>query len=273
MQPDFMSVLSFPIRERGPFRYVDTDPGLAGEPVVFLHGMLGDVSNWNSALLAAHAEGYRAVAPILPVYSIDMKHANLAGLGRNVREFLDAVDVDSCTLVGNSLGGHLAVMLAAEYPERVSALVLSGASGVYEVDLGSSIMRRKDRGYLRERVEKTFYDPAVCTDRLMDGVISIINTRAFVIRLISIARSVQVGGVRGMLNRIEAPTLLLWGKDDRITPIEVAETFRNGIADATLKLIDDCGHAPMMERPDVFSEHLLEFLGETIRSTSHALAS
>jgi len=270
---EFMSSLSFPMFEKDGHRYVDTGPDSSREPVLFLHGMLGDVSNWNQTMRTVHAEGFRAVAPVLPCYTIEIGRANLTGLVRYVVRFLDSIGLDRFAVVGNSLGGHLAVILAARYPERISALVLTGASGICEVDLGSSIMRRKDREYLRKRVETTFYDPTMCTDRMLDGVISIVNTREYVIRLISIARSVQSGNVRKLLGNIEAPTLLLWGREDRITTLDVAESFEVGIPDARLEVIERCGHTPMMERPHVFCDHLLGFLDEVAVADSAALAS
>ena len=273
MTPDFMSSLSFPIGEADGFRFVDTSPDSDRDPVLFLHGMLGDVSNWNGSMIRMHAEGYRAIAPLLPIYRIERKRANLDGLLEFLEGFIDMLGIDRYTVAGNSLGGHLGVMLAARRPIEVSSLVLTGASGIHEVDLGSSIMRRRDREYLRKRVETTFYDPAMCTDRLLDSVISIINTRAYVVRLISFARSVQNSGVRHLLGHIEAPTLLVWGEQDRITSLDTARTFRDELPDAVLETVEHCGHAPMMERPDRFNRILLGFLEHVAVQESHALAS
>jgi pimeloyl-ACP methyl ester carboxylesterase len=273
MTPEFMSSPSFPIREADGFRFVDTSPDSDRDPVLFLHGMLGDVSNWNASMLRMHAEGYRTIAPLLPIYSIERERANLNGLLDYLEDFIDRLGMDRYTVAGNSLGGHLGVMLAARRHEQVSSLVLTGASGIHEVDLGSSIMRRRDREYLRQRVETTFYDAEMCTDRLLDSVISIINTRAYVVRLIGFARSVQQSGVRHLLSGIKAPVLLVWGEQDRITSLDTARTFRDELPDAVLETIERCGHAPMMERPDRFNRILLGFLEQVAVRAAQAMAS
>jgi pimeloyl-ACP methyl ester carboxylesterase len=75
---------------------------------------------------------------------------------------------------------------------------------------------------------------------------------------------VQAESVADDLHQIGVPTLLIWGRDDRITPPDVAHVLHRGIADARLEFISSCGHAPMMERPGVFNRLALEFLGEVV---------
>ncbi len=263
----------FAITENRSFRYIDSDPESNDVAVLLLHGMLGSVWNWELTVRTLSDAGYRVLVPVLPIYTIEISRATLDGLTDYVKGFLDELGIRRCIIAGNSLGGHLALRFAIHDSDRTRGLVLSGASGIYEIDLGRSIMRRRDRAYLRERAEKTFFDPAMCTDELMDDVIRIINTPAYVKRLISITRSIQNGSVRDMLPEIKCPTLLIWGREDQVTPLHVAETFHDRISRADLQIIDRCGHAPMMERPEHFNSHLLGFLERHASADTHAAAS
>jgi pimeloyl-ACP methyl ester carboxylesterase len=268
-----MSESSYSRKEVDGLVYAEAGSGSDLTPVLLLHGMMGDISNWEKTIPAVAEAGYRIICPVLPVYSIPVRKANLKGLVRFVHRFVKEIHLEKAVVVGNSLGGHIAALYAMAHPEHVEAMVLTGASGIYEVEMSSSIMRRKDRDYLRERVEKTFFDPRHCTEELLDDVIDIINDREKAVRLIRFARSVQRGSIKDEIREIEVPTLLVWGKQDEITPPEVAHTFEEQIPNSELKWIDECGHAPMMERPDVFNRILIDFLHRTIGVPSQALAS
>lgn len=170
------------------------------------------------------------------------------------------MELGPSVLVGNSLGGHIALMYSLRHPDDVTALVLSGASGIYEVTMGSSMFRRQDRDFIRERTEITFYDPVHATDELVDEMFEIVNDRPRAVRLIKIARSAEKETVTERLFELDMPTLLIWGRDDVITPPDVAEEFRDRLPDAELHFIDRCGHAPMIEHPHAFNALTVDFL-------------
>ncbi|BBM68552.1 alpha/beta fold hydrolase [Rhodothermus marinus] len=243
-----------------PYAYLEAGPASASPPVVLLYGMLGEPSNWEATAEALAANGYRVWIPLLPIYELPVRESNLQGLVAFLEQFLDAMRCERVVLAGNSLGGHLALLYALRHPERVAALVLTGASGIYEVELGTSTLRRYDRAYIRERAALTFYDPRHATDELVDRVQATIHDRQKAIRLIRMARSAQRETVTDRLCELTMPVLLIWGRNDRITPPEVAETFRKHLPAATLHFIDRCGHAPMIERPEQFNALLLAFL-------------
>ncbi|NND71568.1 MAG: alpha/beta hydrolase [Rhodothermales bacterium] len=252
----------FSIAEHNGYRYVDEGPATSAPPVVLLHGMLGDQSNWYATIRDLAKKQYRVIVPVLPVYDLPLSQTTVPGLVDYVHGFTEALGIPEMVLAGNSLGGHVALLYAVRHPEKVSALVLSGASGIYEVEMGTSKFRRRDRDYIRQRAALTFFDPAHATDDLVEDVYGIINDRGRAIRLIRMARSVQNEGVAEHLGTIHAPTLLVWGEEDVITPPDVAEAFFEGIPNARLQFIGKCGHAPMIEHPDVFNEYTLEFLDE-----------
>ncbi len=254
----------FVLKEAHGFSFVAEGPESDRPAVVLLHGMLGDLSNWTSTIECLSQNGFRVYAPELPVYDMPMRKTNVDGLVDHVDEFIHQLDLAPCVLVGNSLGGHVALLMALRQPEDVAALVLAGASGIYEVDMGTSTMRRRDREFIRERAARTFYDPAHATDELVDEMLALVNNRSRALRLLRMARSAQSETVTESLKRIDSPTLLVWGADDQITPPDVAHEFQSRLGNAELEFIDKCGHAPMIERPQNFNEITLEFLTRTV---------
>lgn len=255
-----MAGSSYVMKEVNGIRYAEAGAGSKATPVLLLHGMMGTVENWENLIPAVADAGYRIVCPVLPMYTIKLREADLQGIVDFVRRFTDMVGLEKAIVTGNSFGGHVGAIYAMQFPERVEAVVLSGASGIYEVEMSSSVMRRSDKNYLRPRVEKTFFDPVHVTEELLDDVISIITDREKAIRLIKFARAVDKASIRNELHRIKAPTLLIWGKQDEITPPDVATTFDEGIPDSELHWIDQCGHVPMQERPEQFNAIYLDFL-------------
>lgn len=260
-----MSETSYPVHEVSGFRYLDEGPRDAElPPVVLLHGMLGDLSNWTDTVRALTERNCRVLVPVIPVYDLPVKETSVPGLTSQVRAFLELMNVGSCVLIGNSLGGHIALLYALRYPDDVAAMVLSGASGIYEVSMGTSTFRRKDRNFIRERTELTFYDPVHATDELVDEMLEIVNDRARAVRLIRVARSAEEETVTDRLATLDMPTLLVWGQNDVITPPDVAEEFYERMPDAELHFIDECGHAPMIEHPNQFNRLTIAFLEQRL---------
>lgn len=253
----------FPVHETGHFQYNDEGPSDSPlPPIVLLHGMLGDLSNWVDTIQSLSENGYRVLAPIIPVYGFPISETGVPRLTKHVHDFVEAMELDSTILAGNSLGGHIALLYTLNYPELVDALILSGSSGIYETTMGSTFFKRQDREFIRERTEMTFYDPAHATESLVDDMFEIVNDRPRALRLLKIARSADEETVTERLSQLDMPTLLIWGQDDVITPPDVAQEFRDRMPNAHLHFIDECGHAPMIEHPETFNELTLDFLSE-----------
>jgi 2-hydroxy-6-oxonona-2,4-dienedioate hydrolase len=234
-----------------------------GPVVLLLHGMLGETDNWDAAMPALARAGYRAVAPRLPVYTAPLPDTSVEGLARLVLALLDRL-AQPAVLVGNSLGGHVAALVAHARPADVPALVLSGASGMGEVSLGTSMPRRHDRAFIADRTAFTFHDPVHATDTLVDRMMGVIADREQVTRLVRMSRSASGTPLEDVLPRLPMPTLLVWGRDDRITPPEIAEAFAERLPDARIAWVEACGHAPMIEHPAAFNAALLAFLAEVV---------
>ncbi|HUP34706.1 MAG TPA: alpha/beta fold hydrolase [Candidatus Limnocylindria bacterium] len=247
------------IYEDPQFRWLERG---AGEPVVLLHGLMGQMHHWD-VVLDALGDGYRAIAPTLPVFHPGLREVSVGALARYVLRFLDALDIPRAVIGGNSLGGHVALRLALDHGERVSALVLTGSSGLFERGFASGVPHRPDRAWIRRKMEEVFFDPAVVTEGWVEDVHRLVTTPASALRVLRLARDARRDNLEGRLGDIRVPTLLIWGLEDRITPPEVAERFRALIPDAHLWHLSRCGHTPMLERPEPFAEVLTDWLEGT----------
>lgn len=247
------------IEEEG-FKYIEAGEG---ETLVLLHGLMGELSNWE-ATLDHFKKSYRVIVPILPIYDLPILTLGVKSLSKYVHRFLKFKKLNQVVLIGNSLGGHVGLVFTVSHQEFVKALVLTGSSGLYENAFGGSFPRRESREYIREKVEYTFYDPATATEELVDEVYKSVNDRSRVIRILALAKSAIRHNMSKELSRITIPVSLIWGKQDKITPPEVAVEFHELLPNSELNWVDKCGHAPMMERPTEFIEYLDKFLNRIL---------
>jgi pimeloyl-ACP methyl ester carboxylesterase len=229
---------------------------------MLLHGLFGALSNWEGVVNRFSSQ-YRVVIPMLPIYEMPIKEAGLEGLRQFVEEFVKTMQLDNLIIMGNSLGGHVGLLYTLSNPDKVSRLVLTGSSGLFENTMGGSYPRRGSYDYIRERVAYTFYDPAVASKELVDEVFETTKSIPKCMRIVAIAKSAQRNNLAADLPKIAVPTLLVWGLNDTITPPMVAHEFNRLIPNSTLRFIDKCCHAPMMERPERFNELMEEFLVTT----------
>lgn len=248
--------MSLEIKKEKNFKYVDVGEG---EVLLLLHGLFGAMSNFKDLIDEFHTR-YRIVLPLLPLFELPFTRANLPGLVKHIQKFIEYKELSAFSLIGNSLGGHIALMYALEHLDRVQSITLTGSSGLYEHSLGDTFPKRGNYDYVKEKTQLTFYDPQVATKELVDEVFSIINDRRKALNVIATAKSAIRNNLRDHLSRLTVPVLLIWGKQDTITPAFVGEEFQKALPNATLKFIDKCGHAPMMERPQEFNALLDEFL-------------
>ena len=242
-----------------------------GPVLLLLHGLFGALSNWHD-VVAEFSPDYRVIIPLLPVYDMPLTQAGVPGLVGYVESFVAAMGLPaSFTVLGNSLGGHVALVYAINNARRVGRLVLTGSSGLFEDSMGGSFPKRGNYAYVQERVGYTFYDPTVATRELVDEVFDVTNSNARCLRIISIARSAQRHNLSKELHKIQQPVLLVWGLNDTITPPPVAHEFARLLPHAELRFLDHCGHAPMMERPAAFNAYLRQFLRSTETAPVSAL--
>ncbi|MFN0071305.1 MAG: alpha/beta fold hydrolase [Chloroflexota bacterium] len=220
----------------------------AGPPLVLIHGLSGSGRWWakNALALAKHHR----------VFVVD-----LAGFGRScaaqrvvldecgafLAQWMDAVELVQASIVGHSMGGFIAASLAADAPDRVDRLVLVNAA-VLPLSHADLILRF---GLARVLLSiSPGFLPVLMTDGWRAGPLSVVGA----------ARDLLQADIRAKLSRIVAPTLLLWGANDRLLPPELGRQLQTALPNAQLEVIDGAGHNPMWDRPDSFNRSVLAFL-------------
>jgi pimeloyl-ACP methyl ester carboxylesterase len=244
------------IKEEGGFKYASHG---SGEPLVLLHGLFGALSNFGT-LFEYFGKSYEVVVPLLPLYDLPPSETSVSSLADYVLRFIDFRGYDKVHYLGNSLGGHVGLVCTLEKQERVKSLILTGSSGLFEKAFGDTFPKRSSYEFMQERTELTFYDPKLATKDLVDEVFDIVNNREKALRVLYMAKSAMRHNLKDELQNITIPVLLIWGKNDTITPPFVGEEFHKLLPNSTLIWFDKCGHVPMMEHPTEFNLELERFL-------------
>jgi pimeloyl-ACP methyl ester carboxylesterase len=260
--------MNYEIKQQDKFKFIEIGEG---EPLVLLHGLFGALSNFKD-LIDHFSKNYKVVVPMLPLFELDIFHTTVGGLEKHVHKFIELRGYNNIHLLGNSLGGHVALVHVLKHPERIKSLTLTGSSGLFENGMGDTYPKRGDKEYIRNKTKLTFYDPAMATDELVDEVFEITNNRIKVIKIIALAKSAIRNNLGEELTNIKQPTCLIWGDNDTITPPFVGKEFNKLIPNSELHIIDKCGHAPMMEVPGAFNTILDGFLDRLKQSTPATLA-
>ncbi|MBK7242942.1 MAG: alpha/beta hydrolase [Saprospiraceae bacterium] len=249
--------MEYTIVEEGKFKYIESQG--SGPVLMLLHGLLGALSNFKG-IIEAFKDDYKVVVPILPIYEMPLFQVSVTGLVEYVAEFVKYKNFNAVNVLGNSLGGHIGLLYTLAHQDKVSSLILTGSSGLFESGMGNTFPKRGDYEFIKKKAEDTFYDPAIATKELIDELYNVVNDRNKAIRIVATAKSAIRHNLGDKLHLIKIPVLLIWGKEDSVTPPFVGEKFEELLPDAKLYLIDKCGHAPMMEKPDEFNEILKSFL-------------
>lgn len=252
--------MEFELRNEKKFQYIEKGEGPV---IILLHGLFGALSNFKE-VINFFSKNYKVVIPILPIYSLPVFNTNVKNLARFVHRFIEHKKFTSVNLLGNSLGGHVALVFSVKYPKMVNSMILTGSSGLYENAMGGTFPRREDYNFIKEKVGYTFYDPKNATKELVDEVYGIVNDRTKLIRILSLAKSAIRHNMGSELENIKMPVCLIWGKNDTITPPQVAEEFHYLLPQSNLYWIDECGHAAMMERPAEFNAVLDKWISVNV---------
>jgi len=214
-----------------------------GDPVVLVHGLAGSSRWWSHNLERLGAR--------FALHLVDLPRRNFALVHAHVwlADAMAEAGLARAHVIGHSMGGAIALRLAAEQPRRVDRLVLVAPAGLatgrafvgHAVPLARAL-RRLSPGFV----------PLLVQDALRAGPVSLLRA----------ARELLGGDVRELLGAVEAPTLLVFGRGDTLVPPSLGEIFRAEMRDARLVVIDDAGHVPMFERPETFNRAVVEFLAQ-----------
>tara|TARA_B000000557_G_C20802675_1_gene456278 strand:- start:198 stop:962 length:765 start_codon:yes stop_codon:yes gene_type:complete len=246
----------FEINKEKDFKYIEEGDGL---PIIILHGLMGGLSNFNGVITFFKEKGFKVLMPVLPIYDLPILKTSVRELSNFLDRFIKFKKIKKFVLIGNSLGGHIALYYTKIF-NRANGLVLTGSSGLYEKGMGSGYTKRGDYNVMKKKVEEVFYDPRVANKELVDEVFETVNDRNKLIKILAMAKSAIRHNMAKDLPKMKLPCLIIWGKNDNVTPPEVGIEFNNLLPNSDLVWIDKCGHAPMMEHPEKFNEILLDWL-------------
>lgn len=245
------------LKKEQQFSYIEVGEGT---PIIILHGLMGGLSNFDAVTNFFSEKGYKVVIPELPLYSMPLLKTNVKNFANYLKDFIEFKGFESVILLGNSLGGHIGLYHTKMYPKKVKALVITGSSGLYESAMGGGYTKRSDYEVIKKKAQDVFYDPAVATKEIVDEVYETVNDRNKLIKTLAIAKSAIRHNMSKDLPNMPTPTCIIWGKNDSVTPPEVAIEFDQLLPDSELFWVDKCGHAAMMEHPEEFNKLLFAWL-------------
>lgn len=227
--------------------------------IVMLHGMFGHASNWDG-IIKPLSRKYRIIALNLPYLKLNKQDCNVQYLSDYVLKFADEHNLSKAIYTGNSLGGHIALDIAIKRNDRIDKLILTGSSGLFERSYENDLQIHPTKAYMRKKIEEIFFDKSYVTEEIVEEAYNALLNRKHKLNIVRLSKSAKEYNLKNSLYLIKCPTLLVWGREDTITPPSVAMKFKRYISDSRLEFIPNCCHAPMMERPRDFGRIVMEFL-------------
>ncbi|WP_456437055.1 alpha/beta fold hydrolase [Psychroserpens sp.] len=247
------------LKKEREFSYIEVGEGT---PIIVLHGLMGGLSNFDAVTTFFSEKGYKVLIPELPIYSMSLLKTNVKSFAKYLHDFIEFKGFNDVILLGNSLGGHIGLYHTKLYPAKVKALIITGSSGLYESAMGGGYTKRGDYEVIKKKAQEVFYNPEVATKDIVDEVYETVNDRNKLIKTLAIAKSAIRHNMAKDLPKMNLPVCIIWGKNDTVTPPEVATEFNQLLPDSNLFWIDKCGHAAMMEHPNQFNEILYSWIQE-----------
>ncbi len=235
-----------------------------GAPIILLHGLFGDVGIWLPLAKALVEAGYRVVVPRLPLFDLPFEHTNITYLVRLLHEFAKEHQLQDVTLVGHAVGGQLALFYAHHHPEEVRKTVLISSNGLLDKNANrfSERIDHLDFQSVNRQVERAFFQPLEVTNKISSEIYSTIQDIPRRASLGTLLRSATNNSVSNFLSRFTIPTLLIWGLQDKINTPEVALHFYDLIPNAEVRFLDQCGHVPMLEQPEIVQDLIKQFINK-----------
>ncbi|MEL7628162.1 alpha/beta hydrolase [Pectobacterium aroidearum] len=231
----------------------------SGYPIIFLPGLFAGGWIWNAVIENIVDKGYSAIVfnESIPV--------SFGGSYKKAKDALDSIinmSSEAPYLVGNSLGALIALHYTSINPNRVQGLIMSGAPGQIEADAGVSLseLRTGEKKYARHLMNNVFFDKSKVPQCGIDEISHLFSNNQIhkdIVRWLSFSRKYDVPTT---LNKVTLPIHFIWGDHDMITPIEPWVALSQKQENVTLSTIENCGHSPMLEKPQNFLDNLLSLL-------------
>lgn len=252
--------MEFNLIKEKEYSYIEEGDGF---PIIVLHGLMGNLSNFNEVTRFFKERNFKVIMPVLPIYELPLLKTSVKELAKFLDNFIIHKKIKDFVLMGNSLGGHIGLYYTKMF-NKAKGLILTGSSGLYEKGMGSGYTKRGDYNVIKKKVEEVFYSPEVASKELVDEVFETVNDRSKLIKILAMAKSAIRHNMAADLPKMKLPTCIIWGKNDNVTPPDVADQFHKLLPNSNLFWINKCGHAPMMEHPSKFNKILFDWLSSKI---------
>ena len=252
--------MEFNLIKEKEYSYIEEGDGF---PIIVLHGLMGNLSNFNEVTRFFKERNFKVIMPLLPIYELPLLKTSVKELAKFLDNFIIHKKIKDFVLMGNSLGGHIGLYYTKMF-NKAKGMILTGSSGLYEKGMGSGYTKRGDYNVIKKKVEEVFYSPEVATKELVDEVFETVNDRSKLIKILAMAKSAIRHNMAADLPKMKLPTCIIWGKNDIVTPPNVADEFHKLLPNSNLFWINKCGHAPMMEHPNKFNKILFDWLSSKI---------
>jgi pimeloyl-ACP methyl ester carboxylesterase len=246
-------------------RYADSS---SGKPVLLMHGLGGSIESWTNNI-AELAKNFRVISVDLPGFGLSDKpkiNYTIKFYREFVVQFLKQLQLDQISIVGSSLGGHVAVEVAINYPSLVRRLVLISPAGALPRSFkGSPALWKYVKVINTKSLKQTKQALSAVDNKPVDDSYAQVVYDRFVMPgakeafLSALSGSARAPRLNNRLYKIKAPTLLLWGKDDHLIPVKFAEPFVK-MKNCRIVMLENCGHRPHFERPELFNRIVSDFL-------------
>ena len=265
-------------------RYIDAGHGA---PVVFLHGLGASMYAWRKNLAVVAAAGFRVIAFDNRGFGLSDKPPapyDNAAYARLAIALMDSLRLTDAVLVGHSMGGAIAAEVAIEYPQRVRGLVLVGSAGLGAREpllfrmarwpvLGRVAFAFRGRGFTARLLKSTYFDPRKVTEADVDQYYAPVAQPAYGRALLGVLGQFRFDALEARLDRIAAPTVVLWGEEDRWVPLGVGRALAAGITRSAFVSVPRAGHSVQEEAPDEVNHLLIRFLKDGLPRIPTDLAS
>ncbi len=252
--------------------YIDEGRGVV---ILMIHGFGGSTQNF-SKIAAALKGSFRVIRVDIPGFGL----SDLPAMAENphyvqmYREYitflLKYLRIDSLYIMGNSMGGGIAWLAAGDHPEKVIKLVLVGSGGYDAINIASKLTMFKYTGlkhifgkgmpeFMSKRVALSIYaDPAKMEPEVWQLSNLSMNREGNISNMLALVTEQHFPDTK-LIRRVKCPTLIVWGKEDNVIPVEHAEKFHGDIKNSEVIIYDHCGHVPMMECAEQFTSDFLRF--------------
>jgi pimeloyl-ACP methyl ester carboxylesterase len=246
--------------------------GGSGPAVILLHGLGVDAGSW-AMTTAALAKSFHVFAPD----QIGFGQSDKPLMPYRISTFADFLDgfyqqagITKATLVGNSLGGWIAMRFALAHPEKVDRLVLVGSAGLTGERWGGPKMTKEallalhptTREDMKKLMGAVWATRQIVTDEFVERAFAAKMRRGDGHTVMQVIESIARGEdfMDGRLGALKAPTLIVWGREDGLTPLAIGKALHEDIKGSELLVLDRCGHAPQLECSGAFNAALLKFI-------------